>query len=130
MIKSPIETQVTPSIIELTKKRKAHIANLCLQIVSRNNASGEPMYPGATTSERFGFIQRYRELGVTFLCDWLDVSSSGFYTWRKREASQRWIEDQRPLAASRRKCVKGAARIVYGVCGDAHHRLQLNKFNE
>ncbi len=50
MIKSPIETQVMPSIIELTKKRKGHIANLCLQIVSRDNSNGEPMYPGAITT--------------------------------------------------------------------------------
>ena len=50
MIKSPIETQVTPSIIELTKKRKNHIANLCLEVISRKPSSGEPMYPGATTA--------------------------------------------------------------------------------
>lgn len=50
---------------------------------------------GGTTSERFGFVQRYRELGVTFLCDWLDVTRSGFYAWEKRKASQRFFEDQR-----------------------------------
>jgi len=34
---------------------------------------------------------------VIFLCDWLDVSPSGFYSWQKREASPRWVEDQRLL---------------------------------
>jgi len=52
---------------------------------------------GGTTSERFGFIQRYREIGVTFLCDWLDVSPSGFYAWNNREASKRFQEDQQLL---------------------------------
>ena len=28
------------------------------------------------------------------LCDWLGVSTSGFYAWEKREASQRYHEDQ------------------------------------
>ena len=31
---------------------------------------------------------------MTLLCDWLDVSTSGFYAWQKREASQRHHEDQ------------------------------------
>ena len=52
---------------------------------------------GGTTSERFGFIQRYREIGVTFLCNWLNVSPSGFYAWENREASKRYKEDQKLL---------------------------------
>ena len=52
---------------------------------------------GGTTSDRFGFVQRYRELGVSFLCDWLDVTRSGFYAWEKREASQRFHEDKKLL---------------------------------
>lgn len=52
---------------------------------------------GGTTSERFGFIQRYREIGITFLCDWLDVTTSGFYAWEKREVSRRHKEDQQLL---------------------------------
>jgi len=31
---------------------------------------------------------------VTFLCEWLDVTRSGFYTWEKREASKRYHEDR------------------------------------
>ncbi len=31
---------------------------------------------------------------MTFLCDWLDVTRSGFYAWEKREASKRYHEDQ------------------------------------
>lgn len=31
-----------------------------------------------TTSERFGFVQRYRELGVVNMCEWLGVSPTGF----------------------------------------------------
>ena len=47
------------------------------------------------TSERFGFIERYRkDIKVTFLCDWLKVSRSGFYAWRKRTASRRAKEDK------------------------------------
>jgi transposase InsO family protein len=34
---------------------------------------------------------------VTFLCDWLGVTRSGFYAWEKREASQRYHEDQKLL---------------------------------
>jgi len=40
--------------------------------------------------ERFGFINRFKsELGVRYLCEWLDVSPSGFYKWRSRGESQR-----------------------------------------
>ena len=42
-------------------------------------------------------MQRYREIGVTFLCNWLDVSTSGFYAWEKRESSMRYKEDQQLL---------------------------------
>ena len=49
---------------------------------------------GGTTSERFGFIQRYgRELGVRYLCDWFGVSRSGYYDWVKRKPSNRARED-------------------------------------
>lgn len=34
---------------------------------------------------------------MTLLCDWLDVSRSGFYSWEKREASTRYHEDQQLL---------------------------------
>jgi putative transposase len=46
------------------------------------------------TSERFGFIDRYRsELGTQFLCEWLSVSRSGFYAWKKRKPSKRIKSD-------------------------------------
>jgi putative transposase len=48
-----------------------------------------------TTSERFGFVQRFRsELGAVFLCKWLNVSTSGFYAWLKRKESSRSISDK------------------------------------
>lgn len=47
-----------------------------------------------TSSERFGFIERYRELGIKKLCVWLGVSTSGYYAWRYRKASKRHLEDQ------------------------------------
>ena len=31
---------------------------------------------------------------MTFLCQWLGVSTSGFYAWEKRDASRRYKEDQ------------------------------------
>jgi putative transposase len=34
---------------------------------------------------------------VTFLCDWLDVTRSGFYAWEKCAASKRYHEDQKLL---------------------------------
>ena len=36
------------------------------------------------TSERFGFIKKHgQDLGVSYLCDWLNVSRSGYYAWLK-----------------------------------------------
>ena len=34
---------------------------------------------------------------MTLLCHWLDVSTSGFYAWEKRETSKRYHEDQQLL---------------------------------
>jgi transposase InsO family protein len=49
---------------------------------------------GGSTSERFGFIQRFGEvLGVKYLCEWLDVSRSGYYAWLKRPISARALSD-------------------------------------
>lgn len=42
-------------------------------------------------------MQRYRELGIRRLCNWLDVSTSGFYAWEKRKASNREREDRQLL---------------------------------
>jgi len=45
--------------------------------------------------ERFKFIHRYgQEFGVTYLCDWLKVSPSGFYAWRNLPESQRAKTDR------------------------------------
>ncbi|WP_319557347.1 IS3 family transposase [Thiomicrorhabdus sp.] len=52
---------------------------------------------GGTTSERFGFVQRYRTLGIKNLCNWLGVSTSGFYAWEKRALCERHKVDQRLL---------------------------------
>ena len=39
-------------------------------------------------------MQRYQTLGVTRLCTWLNVSTSGFYAWRKRVKCQRELDDE------------------------------------
>ncbi|NQY66796.1 MAG: IS3 family transposase [Flavobacteriales bacterium] len=52
---------------------------------------------GGTTSERFEFVERYREIGVVFLCKWLGVTPQGFYAWTKRKASKRYHKDQKLL---------------------------------
>lgn len=58
---------------------------------------------GGTTSERFGFIQIFgRELGVGYLCDWLGVSTSGYYAWLEREESERSKHDRELLVHIRR----------------------------
>lgn len=46
-------------------------------------------------AERFGYIARYAsELGVRYLCDWLDVSVSGYYKWCHRKRSAREQDNQ------------------------------------
>jgi len=48
-----------------------------------------------TKAERFGFIELHgSELGVRYLCDWLDVSHQGFYKWQKRTESNRTKENR------------------------------------
>ncbi len=50
---------------------------------------------GGDSSERFGFIHRYRQsFGVAALCRWLGVSRSGYYAWRERAPSHRELSDQ------------------------------------
>lgn len=40
--------------------------------------------------ERFGYIERHgSDLGVRYLCEWLGVSSAGYYKWRNSEESAR-----------------------------------------
>jgi hypothetical protein len=52
MSQSPIESQNSPSIIEIAKKRRCYIARLCLELLSRETAENE-IYPGASKGARF-----------------------------------------------------------------------------
>lgn len=46
--------------------------------------------PCGATSERFRFVDEYREqFGVKYLCAWLGVSRSGYYAWRNRREPER-----------------------------------------
>lgn len=45
------------------------------------------------TSERYRFIQRNRQLGISYLCEWLKVSRSGYYDWCKRTPSKHALQD-------------------------------------
>ncbi len=46
------------------------------------------------TSERYRFVERLSHvLKVTYLCDFLGVSTSGYYDWRNRQPSKRSLED-------------------------------------
>ena len=46
-------------------------------------------------TERFGFIDRHRsELGLGYLCEWLNVSRQGYYSWCHREESERSKSDR------------------------------------
>jgi len=46
------------------------------------------------TSERYQFIKRFgKELGVKYTCNWLGVSTSGYYDWRLRKPSNRELAD-------------------------------------
>lgn len=59
-----------------------------------------------TKAERFQFIENHgSELGVRYLCSWLDVSFQGFYKWRKRSESNR-TKENRKLAAKIEKIYK------------------------
>lgn len=51
MSRSPIETQQSASIVELSRKRRGYIARLCLEACARaDKDDGRPKYPGATHS--------------------------------------------------------------------------------
>ena len=51
MAKSPYETQRTKSIVELAKKRKVYLADLCIEVIARGETDdGGLKYPGATKS--------------------------------------------------------------------------------
>lgn len=64
-------------------------------------------------SERFGFIQAHgKRLGVRYLCDWLNVSRSGYYAWRHRKTSTRYTSDMSLLVHIKNAFV--ASRNTYG----------------
>jgi transposase InsO family protein len=68
---------------------------------------------GGGTTEKYKFIQRYRQtLGIKYLCDWLKVSRSGYYAWRKRAQSKRTLSDQSLLKKIRK--IHLDSRSVYG----------------
>ena len=53
MSRSPIESQNSPSIVELARKRRNYVAHLCMEVVSRGATDDDPnnqklKYPGAT----------------------------------------------------------------------------------
>ncbi|MEQ6289639.1 hypothetical protein ACFPAG_03335 [Vogesella sp. GCM10023246] len=49
MSRTPIETQQSASIVELSRKRRGYIAQLCLEACARaDRDDGSPMYPGET----------------------------------------------------------------------------------
>ena len=52
MSRAPIESQNSPSIIEIVKKRRGYIARLCLELLSRETAENE-IYPGTSKGPRF-----------------------------------------------------------------------------
>lgn len=52
MIRAPIESQNSPSVIELSTKRRSYIARLCLELLSREAAENE-IYPGESKGPRF-----------------------------------------------------------------------------
>ena len=65
-----------------------------------------------TTSERYRFIARNREIGIKYLCSWLNVSRSGFYDWLGRGESRRDVEDRR--LARHIKVLYQESRGIYG----------------
>ena len=68
---------------------------------------------GGTTSERFGFIHRFgKKLGVRYLCDWLNLSPSGYYAWRLRGLSNKVNDDIKLSQLVRREYEK--SRGTYG----------------
>jgi len=52
MGRAPIESQNSPSSIEIAKKRRGYIGRLCLELLSRETAENE-IYPGESKGPRF-----------------------------------------------------------------------------
>ncbi len=62
---------------------------------------------------KFRFVQEHREtFRVGIMCKVLKVSRSGYYVWRKRQPSQRALEDQRLVVRIRE--IHDASRKTYG----------------
>jgi len=95
MIKSPFQSQQSPSIINLALKRRNYIAQLCQEVILRSNQDKGDTYPGATKPinvfsetaeyakqlESSGVIEKsanvqavnkilFANNGVTYLADW------------------------------------------------------------
>lgn len=65
MSRAPIESQNSPSIIGIAKKRRYYIARLCLELLSRETAENET-YPGISKGPRFPEAAEYaKELEAT-----------------------------------------------------------------
>lgn len=58
MSRAPVESQNSPSIIQIAKKRRGYIARLCLELLSRETAENE-IYPGASKGPRFSEAVEY-----------------------------------------------------------------------
>jgi len=68
---------------------------------------------GQGITVRFQFIQTQKaNFTVTDLCDSMGVSTSGYYAWLKREASQHQLEDEKLLRLI--KTIFEASRKSYG----------------
>lgn len=49
--RAPFESQLSPSIVEIARKRKVYIAQLCTEVISRaSSIEGLLKYPGATVA--------------------------------------------------------------------------------
>jgi hypothetical protein len=95
MIKSPFQSQQSPSIINLALKRRNYVAQLCQEVVERAYQKKVDIYPGATNPinvfsetaeyakqlENSGVIEKsanvqavkkilFANNGVTYLADW------------------------------------------------------------
>ena len=73
---------------------------------------------------RFAFIAKHRMVWpVTWLCEALDVSRSGFHAWLTRSPSKRTLEDESLIALIRRSFLGsdrtyGARRVWHDVLAE------------
>jgi len=82
--------------------------------------------PSGAKQERFGFINEYRsQFSVRYLCQWLEVSSAGFYKWRSRPESLR-IKSNRELTVKIQKIFADN----HGNYGSPRVTIALHKLGE